>query len=91
MGVHGVLPEVKRSECDVDHSPSSSTKLRMSISARLISIRGMDSDRLEVFPVCGSRYGDSLLAGRSGGGIPVGAKFSAFFQTGPGAQSAPIQ
>ena len=35
-----------------------------------------------------SRYGDSLRAGRSGDRILVGARFSAPFQTGPGAQPA---
>jgi len=40
--------------------------------------------------VCGlrqlHRHSDSLRAGRSGGGIPVGASFSASVQSGPGAQ-----
>jgi hypothetical protein len=35
-----------------------------------------------------SRYTDSLRAGRSGDRIPVGARFSVPFQTGPGAYPA---
>ena len=35
-----------------------------------------------------SRYSDSLLAGRSGDRIPVGRRFSAPLQTGPGAYRA---
>ena len=33
------------------------------------------------------RHSDSLRAGRSGGGIPVGTSFSASVQMGPGAQT----
>ena len=35
-----------------------------------------------------SRYSNSLRVGRSGDGIPVGARFSAPVQTGPGAHPA---
>ena len=38
-----------------------------------------------------SLYNDSLLAGRSGDRIPVGAKFSAPVQTGPGPTQPPVQ
>jgi len=34
------------------------------------------------------QYSDSLQVGRSGDRIPVGARFSALIQNGPGAQSA---
>jgi len=36
-----------------------------------------------------SRYSDSLRVGRSGDRIPVGARVSAPFQTGPGTRPAP--
>jgi hypothetical protein len=50
----------------------------------------------ESFPGSGPRYGswysDSLWAGRSADGIPVGGgRFSVLIQTGPGAQQPPIQ
>jgi hypothetical protein len=35
-----------------------------------------------------SRYSDSLLAGRSGDRIPAETRFSAPFETGPGAHTA---
>jgi len=43
---------------------------------------------LPLWPEELSRYSDSLRAGRSGDGIPVGARFSEPIQTVPGAHPA---
>ena len=52
------------------------------VDLRLILLRG---------PGYLSRYSDLLRAGRSGDRIPVGARFSAPVQTGPGPTLPPIQ
>jgi len=42
---------------------------------------------IHIVLIC-SQYSDSLRAGRSGDRIPLGARFSAPFQTSPGAHPA---